>query len=410
MNKIEATFRIVTPMFISGADQSRAELRAPSIKGALRFWWRALNWGRYRNQPGSDDASALRKLHKEEARLFGATADEAGRGGQGCFLLRVFHDPLKRTNKPDVHPEFKNYTAARYLGYGLMVAFRSTNRHTGETKEAGQLERSCLNEDQKFTVELIFRKAVEPAVKESLIAWGLLGGLGSRSRHGMGNVALLTLEDEKGSKLWTAPDSIDEYESKIRELFSGISFPSCEPPFSAFWEESRVDRLLSANSPYKVLDDFGSKMLDYRSWGRTLEDGTRLPLPSGRLSEERFKDDHDWFKESGWASSNPNFHPLRAVFGLPHNYHKNHHHVTSEHYERRSSPLLFHVHPVGDEFVGISIYLPARFLPSDEKIKADGKLVPANIDWSVITDFIDGKVGNPATPDDRFPHKKALLP
>jgi CRISPR-associated protein Cmr1 len=30
-------------MFLAGADGSIPELRPPSIKGALRFWWRAMN-------------------------------------------------------------------------------------------------------------------------------------------------------------------------------------------------------------------------------------------------------------------------------------------------------------------------------------------------------------------------------
>ncbi|MFZ1105749.1 MAG: type III-B CRISPR module RAMP protein Cmr1 [Hyphomicrobiaceae bacterium] len=42
MHRIEAEFEIVTPMFLGGADpKGSAELRAASIKGALRFWWRA---------------------------------------------------------------------------------------------------------------------------------------------------------------------------------------------------------------------------------------------------------------------------------------------------------------------------------------------------------------------------------
>ncbi|WP_143108945.1 type III-B CRISPR module RAMP protein Cmr1, partial [Bathymodiolus thermophilus thioautotrophic gill symbiont] len=44
MKTIVATYRIITPMFISGAKVTEAELRIPSIKGAIRFWWRALNW------------------------------------------------------------------------------------------------------------------------------------------------------------------------------------------------------------------------------------------------------------------------------------------------------------------------------------------------------------------------------
>ncbi len=49
---LEAQFRIVTPMFLGGANQDVSDgIRPPLVKGALRFWWRALNWGRFRAQP-----------------------------------------------------------------------------------------------------------------------------------------------------------------------------------------------------------------------------------------------------------------------------------------------------------------------------------------------------------------------
>jgi hypothetical protein len=86
--------------------------------------------------------------------------------------------------------------------------------------------------------------------------------------------------------------------------------------------------------------------------------------------------------------------------------------VTSENFERRSSPLLFHVHPMAEDFIGIGIYLPARFLPSGEQIKANSNLVPSAVSWSVISGFLDGKVGNPPRPGAplRFPAKKRVLP
>ncbi|HID77150.1 MAG TPA: type III-B CRISPR module RAMP protein Cmr1, partial [Planctomycetaceae bacterium] len=49
MTVFEATYRIVTPMFCAGADEQRAELRLPSFKGALRFWWRSLMWGQVKD-------------------------------------------------------------------------------------------------------------------------------------------------------------------------------------------------------------------------------------------------------------------------------------------------------------------------------------------------------------------------
>ena len=39
----EFELEIITPLFLAGADTNKPELRATAIKGALRFWWRALH-------------------------------------------------------------------------------------------------------------------------------------------------------------------------------------------------------------------------------------------------------------------------------------------------------------------------------------------------------------------------------
>ena len=405
MKKIKATFSIVTPMFLGGADQSPSDgIRPPAVKGALRFWWRALNWGRFRQQANSDFA-ALALLHSEEVRLFGAAAkklDGKEVGGQGSFMLSVTSTPLSCTDKGKVHDTFKqqSHSAARYLGYGLMVAFDSQN--TG--KKAGELERGCLNENQQFTVTLVFRNDIEDSVYQALLAFGMMGSLGSRARHGMGSVSLLKVEGD-GNKPWAAPVDADAYAREIRQLLPSAMLAPAQPPFSAFWRDSRVEHLLTASSCYEALSAFGKALLMFRGWGKN---GKVLGVPS----EQRFKADHDWFRNAAaFRHDHPDFHPLRVVFGLPHNYDKNHHHVNPSVQNRRASPLFYHVHRVGQQYFGIAIYLPCQFLPAGEQINANGQDVPANINWSVITDFLDNQVGNPPAPDAvaRFPAKKAIL-
>jgi len=43
LHKITFDYETITPMFLAGADQGQVELCAPSIKGTLRFWWRAMS-------------------------------------------------------------------------------------------------------------------------------------------------------------------------------------------------------------------------------------------------------------------------------------------------------------------------------------------------------------------------------
>ena len=75
--EIEATYRVVTPMFCGGAEpETHAELRLSSFKGVLRFWWRALAWSRL----GGD----LGRIKQHEDALFGS-AD----GGQSSVSMRL---------------------------------------------------------------------------------------------------------------------------------------------------------------------------------------------------------------------------------------------------------------------------------------------------------------------------------
>lgn len=58
---LDCTMEVLTPCLCAGADQSVAEIRAPSIRGELRWWFRVL---------GGDK--------KEEAEIFGSAAGSSG--------------------------------------------------------------------------------------------------------------------------------------------------------------------------------------------------------------------------------------------------------------------------------------------------------------------------------------------
>jgi CRISPR-associated protein Cmr1 len=415
MDVLEATFKIVTPMFLGDAEREATSIRPPSVKGVLRFWWRALNWGRFYENNGKDETKALKTLHEEERDLFGSAAEyknDRQVGGQGSFLLTVKQGKLTTTNKNTVHKEFAIKDAARYLGYGVIVPAGS--RIQQPPTQSGQLIRSCINENQSFVVALLFKKNIDKSIVQAIKAMGLLGGLGSRTRRGYGSIALETII-LNGKQLWVKPTNIEKYKESVKDLFkapyANAGIP--EPPYSAFFEDARIDCLVTGTSAYDVLNQFGHAMLMYRSHGR----GGRV---LGVASEKNFQDDHDW-NEDKLTSSDPDFHPERVMFGLPHNYGENKK-VLAENHERRASPLLLHVHQISsNEFTGISVYLPAKFLPDGENIKAGNKNVPYNphrhtvpiipSGYAVITDFIDGKDRkSPNVVTNRFPARQVIIP
>jgi len=247
MQTIEATYLIVTPMFIGGADQTPDNgIRPPSFKGALRFWWRALNWGECYSTAGNNEAKALKLLHQREADIFGAAAKE-DKGGQGKFLLTI-----RQHDKPETLNDWpETNTGAGYLAYGIL---ESKGGKSGKPHP----HKIALREGTKFTASFIFRPNTTQheiiSVRQAAEALGLLGGLGSRNRRGMGSV---TLEVEGGLS------SLAEYEKRLKQLFQ--SFSVTPAPFTAFSSQCSHKILTQNEDARKALDKAGGNYKAHRA-------------------------------------------------------------------------------------------------------------------------------------------------
>jgi CRISPR-associated protein Cmr1 len=400
---ITATFLIVTPAFGGGVDPAAAELRAASIKGALRFWWRFLAW----SEIGGSDSQAHRlvRLRYLEALFFG----HAGVSQSALSIwLEPRRTPLKINKINDVLRQEDGKTvvgsSSRYLGYGALEAFDSGS--TG--KRAGQLKRSCLQPGQGFTVHCRISRPnddssgdfvrAETIFRRALRLFGLVGGLGSRARRGWGSLALHALE---GDGPFTRPSTLDEYSQALRTLLpkGPDGLDEC-PPFTTLGQKSRIDILIpDTTSALEALESMGAGMQRYRAWGHKEK-------VNGQQSEKNFKDDHDWSKPPFGEESKKTFVPRRAVFGLPHNYGQNSG-VTPATKERRASPLMFHVHALAsDWYIGVGLLLPARFLPGEEKVRVKRNGVASERaytpDWTVLTDLLDGP--SQSDPKNRAPY------
>ncbi len=380
MKRIKAKFQVVTPCFLGGANHDEeANLRLPSIKGALRFWWRALNYAQITTAEQKKNNGIIASLREKEGKLFGSSEQDKG---QSLLIMRLNAESQKSIGELKETKDKSAY-GMRYLGYGVMD-FK------------GQLTRPCLSRGKdsfypfEFTLQIGAKEQkhldkILPALK----LFGLLGGLGSKSRKGYGSLNLIELKGD-GVGTWQTPASENDYEERLTDLLKPTSGNGKEGPEISrflFQHHIRFIKLKRRNSAMSVLNQYGEEMIRYRSWGRNGK------ILDGEDSEKNFKDDHDWAKAASKGMKPPphlpyNFHPRRAVFGLPHNYGKGVG-VKPENHERRASPLFFHVHKIGSKFVGVALLLCSQFLPPKEMIKAGKKTVPANPDWKVLTDFLD---------------------
>ena len=302
---IKATYRIVTPMFIGDAEQNATGISPQSVKGALRFWWRALMWGKIRAAIASDRV-ALQHLHTEEAKLFGSSAEN---GQAAAFTLRVpDHKSISITRATD-WPNGRPNDSSSYLGLGLW-------------RLGNQPQREYIRENQKFAVELITTANVtteqQQQLRDALTAWGLFGGLGSRARRAFGAIAIETLGTES-----FAFAQVGDYQKAVSKLLTNYRLASVkQPPFSAF-----------------------SNAAQFSIGNQSDSDARRVHAALGTL-----------FKNYRGLSTSPVRGSKKKVFGMPYAGGNK-----QEGEARRASPLLFHVHPIGTRFVGATLFLPALF-------------------------------------------------
>lgn len=366
-NQVTATFRIVTPMFLGGTDKQAEEIRPASVKGMLRFWWRALNWSRYRNQTGATDTTALKELHDEEARLFGSAASDV-RSGQGVFLLSVQSNEIK-LGRPDII----KFSPLHYMA-GQGVVFQ---------KDSSKDRNALLS--GSFSVRLRFRDSSNndqrASIVEALQLFGLVGGMGSRVRRGFGSIALISVQGVSESAL---PQTIGDYQKYIGSLLGDKN--ETASPFTAFTSNGSSAFTQVVNNPIKVIELIGNEMGLYRGYGNN---GKTF----GRNAERNFKSDHDEMLVAAQGKAVTTA-PKRLIFGIPHNYFfssiKKSAQIqkTSGKLERRASPLMVHVHPIGNQYIGVLLLMRSAFLPDGEKILIGRSEVQMSEDWKVVERFM----------------------
>ena len=377
---IDAAYRVVTPLFSAGADPQDPELRAPSVKGVLRYWWRALAWSRC----GGD----LDAIRRQEDRLFGSAAGSRSRVSMHLILSSKLDEKKAGVGQVLDVPDTKRVVGegARYLGYGAMEAFASSKKNT----KAGELTRACLRAPLDFVVRMRGRDLTEAdaaSLRNALIALGTLGGLGARSRKGYGSTVLQSLRVD-GVDRWSAPQTVGALRGVIAGLPRGDDKRAL-PEFTALSLRTRHVLVSSSKKePLDLLDLVGRELVRFRSWGRKEK-------VLGGPSERRFRDDHDLMKRVG-QGVRPEKHPDRIAFGLPHNYGKKPREQVGPHdrdLDRRASPLFIHLHVCGGAPVAVLSFLPARFLPEGRSdVSVGGHVVPQRLEdelYRPVHDFLD---------------------
>ncbi|GAK61609.1 hypothetical cytosolic protein [Candidatus Vecturithrix granuli] len=227
MKPIEFVVQTVTPMFMAGADGQHFELRPPSLKGDLRFWWRAYYWGKNARTVTIDE------IRTEEGKIFGTTENGGCKSG---FALKISHPQLNPTMSKFPKHDIQVVSRGRsfpinileYLAYGTYEYQRG---------QGNVFSRQYLPPGHEMTVTLLPRQEVnENDIVKSFYFLVMFGGLGSKSRNGFGSIAI---KNSDMFKRYGLPESFPDKQFFTMNLSNNHHLP----PFTAFSKGMRVFKL-----------------------------------------------------------------------------------------------------------------------------------------------------------------------
>ena len=154
---------LITPCFCAGADQSVAEIRPASIRGQLRWWFRALGGNA-----------------KDEALIFGSAAGDSGNGSR----VRITVSDVKPTNQRTL-PNFSQNDPESYVWHYARVSGTTVRGEKGPRWQP----QGALPVGTTFKMHVTWLRELpnlKPVFDEALSAFLTFGTLGLRATRGLG--------------------------------------------------------------------------------------------------------------------------------------------------------------------------------------------------------------------------------
>lgn len=171
------TFTLLTPMMGGGVEINGIQkpcdpvtpIRVASIRGQLRFWWRACNRGK---------ATTVAELREQEAKVWGSTSKPSAVG------ISVTQQPDRPEDVAVYKPwkgRWEPLDDSKAIAYGAFPLKPAK----GSQELPGSLHRFIA---PAFTLSIRCILEHRSAVLEAVNAWVLFGGLGGRTRRGFGAI------------------------------------------------------------------------------------------------------------------------------------------------------------------------------------------------------------------------------
>lgn len=174
-------YRLITPLFGGGVKAGEADpvtvIRGASVRGQLRFWWRATRGGQF---------DTIEKLREAENAIWGSAAKKGDENtGPSKVVLEV-----KTTNQGRLFSavDSKGKSVAN-IGNQISI-YSYVSFPLRDTKDAKVLD------GVEFQMTIRYPAKRKDDVQAALWAWETFGGIGARTRRGFGALQLTHLNQK----------------------------------------------------------------------------------------------------------------------------------------------------------------------------------------------------------------------
>jgi CRISPR-associated protein Cmr1 len=203
------TLKVITPIYGGGVKAGEPDMempiRASAIRGQLRYWWRFLKM----NAPGNrvnhtfNKRDSMQEVFKEERKIWGGMGD----GEDNVYSSKVFINvKCKPINNNDLI-EAKSLIGRNGIGYALFSTVQGDDNHK-LIKNGYTFELSISSSD--------LEDHVWKSVLESMRWWICFGGIGARTRRGLGSLEVINTTDKAFFMLTEA--DVNKYCCEIKTI------------------------------------------------------------------------------------------------------------------------------------------------------------------------------------------------
>lgn len=398
---------VLTPMFLAGADQDSAELRASSVRGMLRYWYRALLGGR--GYTGIE-------LAKKEGEVFGTIGYKdkvAPMGGAVEVLTKVAPGvSIRRSKVPNPRRPGAMMPDPSFLKIGSGTGYLWYSAALGDNN------RGHFPEKTRFSIALVSPKGnTEALLRAASAMWCLtfLGGMGTRSRNGAGSFKVLKVKphgvDTVGLPNFTfqgnSPQELKTFleTNLVKAILSvprSAGAAAAEFDVIAQGKTSIVVAGLDAESPFAAARTFGEMLQGFRTGSRG-HDGRKIVRDDMRQELQTLK------PLLAGGSLPPNTVLMRPGFGLPYTItHLREQQsgfpggpieVNAPKLTRRASPMQVSIVEGNNGYADVVVTtFNSHFLPGnsrDIEVKANRRTHLAQVGRGIIKRFRDEVLAEP---------------